>query len=164
MTHSNLSVIFGPVFVWRANLSPMEELSNASRVNGVVQQFFELGRDLFPEVVPLQGVPPLATAANPLPSHALKVQKVPEQRTTVEMPKKKMMMGTNRNGSGNVPKVKPPVVPPAEKEVAQAGGGGGGKPLKPLPPIPRSAMTASQQKLAQLRDDEEDDEEEEQSM
>lgn len=63
MHHANIAVIFGPVFLFRSNLSPMEELSNASRVNGAVADFFALGRDLFPEVVELPGVPRFAAAA-----------------------------------------------------------------------------------------------------
>lgn len=71
MHHSNISVVFGPVFCWRPNLSPMEELSNASKVNAVVSELIQFADDVFPGMVqPLPGVPPREGGGAPAPRPA----------------------------------------------------------------------------------------------
>jgi len=172
MHHANLAVIFGPVFVWRSNLSPMEELSNASRVNGCVKELFEAGRELFPEVVPLPGIPRAAgggggaaptvtlstSSSGALPSVAVKksVAAAATSGSAANSPAV-LRMGKNRKteSSSNV------AVPAAAPEIlTESSGGtlnGSGvlKPLKLLPPIPRSAMLAA----AAAADDDEEEEE-----
>jgi hypothetical protein len=165
MHHANLAVIFGPVFVWRANLSPMEELSNASRVNGVVKELLEAGRELFPEVVELAGIPKAANApvpilAAPVTANAASVAAATrrlDSSGTLSSPAI-LRMGTNRKneqGAANPAVVVPKEVERNELESSPT------KPLKPLPPIPRSAMQLSPAIQIPIKKGANDDDEEE---
>ncbi len=153
MHHANLAVIFGPVFVWRANLSPMEELSNASRVNGCVKELFEAGRVLFPEVVALPGIPKSTTAGMAPPVLVTPGPIVP-QPATLTMKKvasgggapnspSVLRMGTNRRGEGSSNALSLSNGSNSDLTAAAASLNASRdslKPLKPLPPIPRSAQ------------------------
>jgi hypothetical protein len=178
MTHSNLSVVFGPVFCWRANLSPMEELANASRVNGLVKEIIEAADQLFPGcVVPIPGVPPLsksASASAPLkveglsPPAAESVPRTPvsARKDAAEVvaspgPKRPLFLGSQRSLPTAAPPAPPSTSPPPAAPAAEPEPDGPQKPHKPLPLIPRSALTASTPASLARADNVDEDEEEE---
>jgi hypothetical protein len=188
MTYANLAVIFGPVFVFKNNLSPMEELSNASRVNGVVREFFEAGRELFADVHALPGIPAAhgETDTKQVPAPAALTPVASTGSGSLIMGNRRNVMGTNRqrNSQNLRPAAPPPQAPGVEKkeeapeeeeeEVVVVeetkkkdeapAAGGSHKPQKPLPPIPRSAMVAAAAAaVAENEVDEDDDDEEEAS-
>lgn len=131
----------------------MEELANASRVNGAVSDFLMAGRELFPEVVELDLSKSGALAA-PVARRIME--------GSVNSPSV-LRMGTNRKAdSVKTEPVRPEPVKPEPVLLAKAEPE---KPLKPLPPIPRSAQMQQQnhQQAQQREKSHQSDEEEEES-
>ncbi len=159
MHHANMAVIFGPVFLFRSNLSPMEELSNASRVNGAVADFFMAGRELFPEVVDLPGIPKSASSNSNTGSASLAPSARKVMDASLSSPSL-LRMGTNRAAAAaaaSVGPIAPTSAKPVAKDVTKDVSKEPEKPLKPLPPIPRSAQLQVQQKQSVGSDEEEEE-------
>lgn len=153
MAHANLAIVFGPVFVWRANLSPMEELANASKVNGLVKEMFELAPQLFPEVYPIPGVSSGASggggAANGSVAPIAKGE-VPVKRnvSSSNVGTSRPLMGTGRKdfSSPMVDRKGLSVSTPAlnvSGPIANVGTPDSVRRSKPLPPLPRSALNTN---------------------
>jgi hypothetical protein len=133
----------------------MEELANASRVNGAVSDFLMAGRELFPEVAELD-MSKSSIAA-------------PVARRLIEGSNSSpslLRMGTNRKADSI--KTEPVRAEPVKAEpvtLPLSGKAEPEKPLKPLPPIPRSAQLQhiEQQQQQQQQERNQSDEEEEES-